>query len=650
MNPGTGAIRRGAPDVTGYRPTKGLLGRIWREFARPSRRRLAVFFVVLLAVSGLGVLPPVIFGRIIDHGVMAGNLKVVLWLGAAAGVVAVLSAVLGVAQRYLSASISERLIYDLRQRLYDHIQRMPLAFFTRTRCGALISRINNDVIGAQQAVTGQFGNVAADAVQLAVALGVMVSIEWRLTLALLILLVAFAGVARRVARRLQALTREQMRHNAAMSDRMTERFNVSGALLVKLFGRPDEEAREFNDTAWRVADVSLRRAVISRTFFATLTMVGALGVALVYGVGGAMAVTGGAVTAGQIVTLAGLVMTAYQPLNRLSNAHVELLTALVSFERVFEVLDLPTGQAPHEGAVALQRPRGDLALERVRFAYPPASEVTLASLRRGDEQGGEPLPDLEHHVATPVLHDVTLSVPEGWTVALVGPSGSGKSTILSLVARLYDVDAGAVRLDGVDVRDLTPASLSAALAMVSQDPHLFHDTIAANLRYAAPQASDADLEAVCRAAHIHDLIAGLPQGYQTIVGERGYRLSGGEKQRLAIARVLLADPAVVLLDEATSHLDSESEAAVQAALGEALRGRTSLVIAHRLSTIMRADRIVVVADGRVVQQGTHDELVSAPGLYATLFRTQFGPGHAGLTTPAGRHPGSAAETANDPIP
>lgn len=626
MNPGTSAIRRGAPDVTGYRPPKGLVGRIWREFARPYRRRLAVFVVVLLAVSGLGVLPPVIFGRLIDHGVLAdgGNLRVVWLLGGAAAAVAVASAGLGMVQRYLSASIGERLIYELRERLYDHIQRMPLAFFTRTRSGALISRINNDVIGAQRAITGQFGNVSADAVQLAVALAVMASIEWRLTLVLLVLLVVFAWAARRVARRLQALTRQQMRHNAVMSDRMTERFNVSGALLVKLFGRPDQEAQEFNRTAWQVADVSVRRAVTSRVFLSTLTLVGALGVALVYTAGGSLAVTGNAVTTGQIVTLAGLVTTAYQPLSRLSNAHVELLTALVSFERVFEVLDLPTGQAAHEGAVELSQPRGDVAFEHVDFAYPPASEVTLESLRRGESDTDHPPPDPEHHVATPVLADVSFTVPAGSTVALVGPSGSGKSTILSLVARLYDVDAGAVRLDGHDVRDLTPSSLAAAVGMVTQDPHLFHDTIAANLRYAAPDASEADLEAACRAAHIHDLIADLPEGYGTIVGERGYRMSGGEKQRLAIARVLLADPAVVLLDEATSHLDSESEATVQAALAEALRGRASLVIAHRLSTIVGADRIVVVAGGRVVQQGTHDELVRAQGLYAQLYRTQFG--------------------------
>lgn len=627
MNPGTSAIRRGAPDVSGYRPPAGLLRRIWEEFGRPHRRRLGLFLATLLAVSGLGVLPPVLFGRIIDR-VVAEELDWVLLLAGAAVGVAVLNAVLSLAQRYLSASLGEQLICELRSRLYDHVQRMPLAFFTRTRSGALISRVNNDVIGAQQAITGQFGNVSADAAQLAVALAVMASIEWRLTLGLLALLVVFVWVARRVARRLQALTREQMQLNATMSDRMSERFNVSGALLVKLFGRPDEEAREFGETARQVADVSVRRAVISRTFFLTLTFVGALGVALVYGVGGALVITGEGMSPGQIVTLAGLVTTAYQPLNRLSNAHVELLTALVSFERVFEVLDLPSGLAAHEGAVQLEQPRGDVALEHVEFAYPPAAEVTLPSLRRTDGNGdadvGDHSADLDEHTATPVLHDVTFTVSAGRTVALVGPSGAGKSTVLSLVARLYDVDAGAVRLDGVDVRDVTLSSLSAAVGMVTQDPHLFHDTIAANLRYAAPDASDADLEAACRAAHIHDLIASLPQGYETVVGERGYRMSGGEKQRLAIARVLLADPAIVLLDEATSHLDSESEVAVQAALGEALRGRTSLVIAHRLSTIVRADNIVVLDRGRVVQQGTHDELVRAGGLYASLYRTQFG--------------------------
>ncbi len=618
---GTAAVRRGAPDVAQYRPSRGLVARIWREFARPYRKRLLAFLVTLLAASGLGVLPPVIFGQLIDRGVLRNNIDVVGWLFAAAVGVALASALANLLQRWLAAYIGEHLIYDLRARLFDHVQRMPQAFFTRTETGALVSRLNNDVIGAQQAVTSQFGNVSADLTQLAAALVVMVSIEWRLTVALLALLLVFIVPARRVGRRLQGVTREQMRLNADMNQRMTERFNVAGSLLVKLFGRFDEESQAFSSTARRVAEVGVRRALIGRVFFVTLTLVGALGVAVVYGVGGALAITQGAVSTGQIVTLAGLVTTAYQPLARLTNAHVEVLTALVSFERVFEVLDLPQRITSPPDAVALEDVRGRLEVDRVSFAYPPASETTLASLEDTD-RARAPSDDLP----TPVLEDVSFTAEPGETVALVGPSGAGKSTVLGLVARLYDVDEGAVRLDGVDVRDAELESVLRSIGMVTQDPHLFHESIAANLRYARPDATDDDLEAACRAAHIHELIASLPDGYDTVVGERGYRMSGGEKQRLAIARVLLKDPALVLLDEATSHLDSESEAAVQAALDRALEGRTSLVIAHRLSTVVGADQIVVLDRGRVVQRGTHRELLDAGGLYATLHRTQFGGG------------------------
>ncbi len=619
VSPGTGSVRRGAPDVSGYRPDRSLVGRIWREFARPYRYRLLAFLITLLIASGLGVLPPVLFGRLIDDGVLAGDLGVVGWLFAAAVGVAVGSAIANLIQRWLAAYIGEHLIYDLRARLFDHVQRMPQAFFTRTETGALVSRLNNDVIGAQQAVTSQFGNVSADVTQLAAALVVMVSIEWRLTLALLVLLLVFIVPARRVGRRLQGVPREQMRLNADMNQRMTERFNVAGSLLVKLFGRFDEESRSFSSTARRVAEVGVRRALIGRVFFVTLTLVGALGVAVVYGVGGFLAITQGAVSTGQIVTLAGLVTTAYQPLARLTNAHVEVLTALVSFERVFEVLDLPQRITSPEDPVRLEAVQGRLELDGVRFAYPPAAESTLASLEDTDRARSP-----SDHLPTPVLEDVSLVAEPGQTVALVGPSGGGKTTVLGLIARLYDVDAGAVRIDGVDVRDAELESLLSSIGMVTQDPHLFHESVAANLRYARPDATDAELESACRAAHIHELIASLPDGYDTVVGERGYRMSGGEKQRLAIARVLLKDPALVLLDEATSHLDSESEAAVQAALDRALEGRTSVVIAHRLSTIVRADQIVVLDRGRVVQRGTHDELIAAGGLYATLYRTQFG--------------------------
>jgi len=491
-----------------------------------------------------------------------------------------------------------------------------VAFFTRTQTGALISRLNNDVIGAQRALTGTFGTLTANTVQVVFAVGSMFLLEWRLTLLVLSVLPVFVLAAKYAGRRLQALTRESMQLNADMNTIMTERFNVAGAMLVKLFGRYDTETDRFGESAMRVADVGVRSAVVGRMFFAIMTLMGALGTAAVYLVGGRLALSG-SMSTGDVVAFAGLLVSAYGPLAALSNAPVEVLTALVSFDRVFEILDMPHPIRDADDAVELEFPRGEIAFDAVRFAYPSAADSSLASLETGWAGA------LENTPGALVLDGVDVHIQPGQTVALVGPSGAGKTTITALVPRLYDVTDGAVRIDGHDVRAVTLESLRAAVGVVSQDPHLFHDTIRANLRYVAPDASDDQLVAACRAAQIHHVIAALPDGYDTVVGERGYRLSGGEKQRLSIARVLLKDPAVIILDEATAHLDSESEVAVQQALRSVLAGRTSLVIAHRLSTITGADLILVVSEGRVIQQGTHSELLAAEGLYAQLYRTQY---------------------------
>jgi ATP-binding cassette, subfamily B, bacterial len=612
-----GAIRRGEPDIEpGQRLPPGLVRRVWRDFARPHRGRLAAFMFTILVSSGLAVVPPLLFKVLIDDAILARDLGLVNLLALGAISVAVATALASLAQRWLSAAIGERLIYDLRRSLYDHVQRMPVAFFVRTQTGALISRLNNDVVGAQRAVTGTFGSVASQVVQVLVVVGVMLRLEWRLTLLVLAVLPVFIVPAKLVGRRLQDLTRQSMAYNAEMNTNMTERFNVSGALLVKLFGSYDDEAGRFADRARRVAQVEVRSALVGRVFFVVLALVGAVGTAVVYWVGGRMAITSATFSPGDIVAFAALVGQVYNPLASLTNARLEIMRALVSFERVFEVLDVPHPIADRDGAVELADPRGEIVFDRVTFTYPSAAESSLASLEAGAVLGAD-------RASGPVLRDVSFVAHPGQTIALVGPSGAGKTTICNLVPRLYDVSEGSVRMDGHDVRDLTLASVSAAVGVVSQDPHLFHESIRENLRYARPDATDAEVEAACRAAQIHDLIVSLPDGYDTVVGERGHRMSGGEKQRLAIARLLLKDPAVVVLDEATAHLDSESEHAVQRALETALAGRTSLVIAHRLSTIVGADQILVVQAGRIVQRGSHAELVRAEGLYADLYRTQF---------------------------
>ncbi len=598
--------------IAGARVQKGLVGRVWR-FARAYRLMLAGFLATIVVAALVNLLPPLLIRRIIDDAVPSGDTAAVRWLAAGMIAVALAEAGLSMLERLWSSRIGEGLIYDLRVALFDHVQRMPLGFFTRTQTGALVSRMNNDVIGAQRAVTGTLGSVVSNVVVVMTTVGAMLILDWRLTLLALVVLPVFILPAKRVGRRLQDLTREQMDLNASMNTTMTERFGVAGALLVKLFGRQDQEVAEFGSRAGRVRDIGVRTALYSRTFFIALGLVGAVGTALIYWVGGELVVAG-TLSIGTLVALGTYVTRIYTPLTSLTNARVDLMTAFVSFDRVFEVLDTPNPIEDRPGAVDLVDPRGRIDLDDVHFTYPAASEATVASL---ETPGALP----EAAEGAPVLIGVSAVLEAGTMTALVGPSGSGKSTLSSLLPRLYDVTGGAVRIDGTDVRDLTQRSLRQAIGVVTQDPHLFHETVRQNLLYARPDATDADLEAACRAARIHDVIADLPHGYDTLVGERGYRLSGGEKQRLSIARMLLKDPCIVILDEATSHLDSENEAAVQAALDEALRGRTSLVIAHRLSTITAADQILVLDGGRITERGSHVQLLADGGLYADLYRT-----------------------------
>jgi ATP-binding cassette subfamily B protein len=632
MNPASWqAMRSFSRDssVTRQRLKPGTVRRV-ASYARPYRRELTIFMIATALDAVVTVAVPLLLGLIVNK-IEAKDTRAVLVIAGAVAGFAVFDAFLSIAQRWYSARVGEGLIYDLRTEVFRHVQQQPIAFFTRAQTGSLVSRLNSDVIGAQQAITSTLSGVVSNVLSLILVLAAMFYLSWLVTVAALVLIPLFILPARALGRRMQRLTRESMQLDAAMGSTMTERFNVAGAMLVKLFGRQGEESEVFAGRAARVRDIGVVTAMYGRVFFIALVLLASMATALVYGLGGSL-VIGGTISLGALVALASLLSRMYGPITALSNVQVDVMTALVSFDRVFEVLDLRPLIQDRPGATALPRtqagagtrsaPPGraapDIAFDHVSFRYPAASEVSLASLE------SIALPAPEHAGANPdVLRDVTFLAPPGQLTALVGPSGAGKTTITHLVSRLYDPGEGAVLIGGHDIRDVTQASLHDAVGVVTQDAHMFHDTIRANLAYARPGATERELEQACRAAQIWDLISALPDGLDTIVGDRGYRLSGGEKQRIALARLLLKAPSVVVLDEATAHLDSESEVAVQRALKTALAGRTSLVIAHRLSTIRDADQILVIDDGQVCERGRHEELLAAGGLYAELYQTQF---------------------------
>jgi ATP-binding cassette subfamily B protein len=606
------------PSVTQQKLKPGTVRRII-TYARPYKVWLSLFLVVTILDALITVVNPLLLRAIIDKGILGHHEAIVIGIAAAVAAVALFDAFLGFAIRWYSSRIGEGLIYDLRTEVFSHVQQQPIAFFTRAQTGSLVSRLNSDVIFAQQAITSTMSAVVSNVLTVGAILVTMFLLSWQISLIALVLIPLFLLPARRVGRRLQRLTRESMQLDAAMGSTMTERFNVAGAMLVKLFGRPNQESKIFAERAGRVRDIGVTRDMYGQVFFISLSLLAALATAVVYGVGGSLVIRG-ALQVGTLVALSQLLVRVYGPIAQLSNVQISVMTALVSFDRVFEVLDLKPLIAERPGAAVLPaRPLApEIEFDDVSFRYPTASEVSLASLEsialRSPERPG---------AAPGVLHGVSFRAPSGQLTALVGPSGAGKTTITALAARLYDPNDGTVRIGGYDVRDVTLESLHDVVGVVTQDAHLFHDTIRANLTYAKPAATELELVEACEAAQIWDLIAGLPDGLDTVVGDRGYRLSGGEKQRVAVARLLLKAPSVVVLDEATAHLDSESEAAVQRALKTALAGRTSLVIAHRLSTIREADQILVVEAGRIVQRGTHEELLAAGGLYADLYHTQF---------------------------
>ena len=614
--------------VTRQRLKPGTVRRI-ASYARPYRADLILFLIATSIDAVLIVAVPLLLRALIDDGIQRKDTEVVLAIAAAVAAIALFDAVLSVVQRWYSARIGEGLIYDLRTEVFRHVQQQPIAFFTRAQTGSLVSRLNSDVIGAQQALTSTLSGVVSNFLSLVLVLAAMFYLSWVVTLCALVLLPAFVIPARLLGRRMQRLTRESMQLDAQMGSTMTERFNVAGAMLVKLFGRPREEAEVFSGRAARVRDIGVVIAMYGRVFFIALTLLASMATALVYGLGGSLVISG-AFQLGTLVALASLLSRMYGPITALSNVQVDVMTALVSFDRVFEVLDLKPLIQDRPGATALQLPALSTAaapadglapaidFEHVTFRYPLAAEVSLASL----ESIALPAPE-RSDAGQDVLRDVTFHAPGGKLTALVGPSGAGKTTITALVSRLYDPGEGTVRIGGTDLTEVTQESLHDAVGVVTQDAHMFHDTIRANLAYARPGAPEQELIQACQAAQIWDLISVLPDGLDTVVGDRGYRLSGGEKQRIALARLLLKAPSVVVLDEATAHLDSESEAAVQRALKRALAGRTSLVIAHRLSTIREADQILVIDAGQVREHGGHEELLAAGGLYAELYHTQF---------------------------
>ena len=613
------------PSITKQKLKPGTIRRI-AGYARPYRVQLAFFLLATSVDAVITVVPPLLLGDIIDRGILPRDEQVVIWLAIAVAAVAIFDAFLGFVIRWFSARIGEGLIYDLRTQVFDHVQRQPIAFFTRAQTGSLVSRLDGDVVGAQQAITSTLSGVLSNLLSLVVILITLFYKSWLVTVIALVMIPLFVVPARLVGRRMQRLTRESMQLNAEMGSTMTERFNVAGALLVKLFGRPREETEAFGLRAAKVRDIGVVTAMYGQVLFVALTLLASLVTAVVYGLGGVMVIHG-AFQIGTLVVLTTLLGRVYGPITSLSSVQVNVMTALVSFDRVFEVLDLKPLIAEKPDAVLLPRTaeangEGALAPEidfdDVSFRYPSASEVSLASL----ESIALPAPE-RRDAGTGVLHEVSFHAPSGQLTALVGPSGAGKTTITALAARLYDPNEGIVRIGGYNLRDVTQESLHDVVGVVTQDAHLFHDTIRANLTYARPAATELELIQACEAAQIWDLISGLPDGLDTVVGDRGYRLSGGEKQRVAVARLLLKAPSVVVLDEATAHLDSESEVAVQRALKIALAGRTSLVIAHRLSTIREANQILVVDAGRITERGTHEELLAAGGLYADLYHTQF---------------------------
>jgi len=600
-------------DVLSHKVKKGTLPRIL-EFARPYRRILVVFVIAVLVDAAISSISPLLLRGILDHGINQNNRGLIVLLATITGMLAIGEAAVSLAERRISAWLGEGLIYDLRIRVYRHIQSMPIAFFSRTQTGALITRLNNDVIGAQQAFTELFSNAIGNVVMVLLVLTTMFILCWQITIVALFLLPMFLIPARIVGRRLGGLFRRSMELNAQMNNVMTERFNVAGAMIVKLFGRPSTELAFFESRAAQVRDIGVEQATYSRIFFVALSLTASLATAFAYGFGG-LAVTWGTISKGTIVALTLYLTRLYGPLTQLSNLNLDFMTALVTFERLFEVLDLEPTIKEAPDAVAIPNGPVSVVFDHVDFAYPAAAEVSLASL--------EAVAVLDDTPRTDVLFDVSFEVPAGSVTALVGPSGAGKTTISMLVSRLYDVDRGSVSIGGVDIRQATQESVSGTVGVVAQDAHLFHDTLRANLAHAKPDATVAEMEQALRSAQIWDMVASLPLGLDTVVGERGYRLSGGEKQRVALARLLLKSPRVVVLDEATAHLDAESEAAVQRALDETMSNRTSIVIAHRLSTIRNAQQILVVEAGRIVQRGSHEELMVSGGLYRDLYQTQF---------------------------